>query len=233
MLYRVNISTGTPTVVRSPVGDGTRTINGIGFNAADGYIYGAIGTGTSTNLLRISSSGSSVAFGSLSFTISGGDVDEKGYYWGTDTGSSWVQIDLRPGSTTYGQTISTGTATVAPDYPIYDWAYVVGGGDCLYAVAYNPGILGLLNASSFLLQFNRTTKAWKTIANYGNIVPRLLTSSTWGAVYASDDKALYASENGSGQIWKLPLGGTAATLVSTGPTSTTNDGARCINAKGL
>ncbi|KAK7748248.1 hypothetical protein SLS62_008800 [Diatrype stigma] len=184
-------------------------------------------------MIRISSSGLSVVFGSLSFTINGGDVDEKGYYWGTDTGNNWVQIDLRPGSTTYGQTISAGTVAVAPDYPIYDWAYVAGGGDYLYAVAYSPGIIGLLNASTFLLQFNRATKAWKTIANYGNIVPRLLSSTTWGAVYASDDKALYASENGSGQIWKLPLSGAPASPISYGPTSTTNDGARCINAKGL
>lgn len=221
-------------MIKSPVGDG-RTINGIGFNAADNYIYGAVGTGTSTNLIRISSSGSSVVFGSLSYTISGGDVDENGYYWGTDNGNKWVQIDLRLGSATYGQIVTSGTVTTAPEYPIYDWAYVSGGGNYLYAVGYSYGLVGIF-ANTYLLQFNRATKAWKTITNYGNIVPNLISTTTWGAVYASDDNALYASENGSGQIWKLPLppaAGSTAKKVSNGPSASSNDGARCINAKGL
>lgn len=178
-----------------------------------------------------------MVFGNLTFTISGGDVDESGYYWGTDTGNQWVQIDLRPGSSAYGQVVTAGTvaAANAPQYPIYDWAYVAGGGNYLYAVGYSPGVLGLALANTYLLQFNRATKAWKTLTNYGNIVPSIITSSTWGAVYASDDNALYASENGSGQIWKLPLppaSGTTATKISNGPSANSNDGARCINAKG-
>lgn len=225
-------------MIKSAVGDG-RTINAIGYNIADNYIYGALGTDASTNLIRISASGASVTFGSVGFTVSGGDVDENSQYWATDNGNKWIQIDLKPGSTTYGQTISTGTVSKLPDYAVYDWAYIPGIPNYLYAIGYDYGALGLVGlfANTYLMQFDRRTKTWKTLTNYGNIIPKILSgTTTWGAAYASDDKALYASENGSGIIWKFPLpesGSTTAKQVSNGPKASTNDGARCVNAKGL
>ena len=167
--------------------------------------------------------------------MNAGDVDENSHYWATDKGNKWVQIDLKPGSTTYGQTLSTGTVTKAPDSAVYDWAYVPGIPYYLYAIGYEYNLLGLFT-NTYLLQFDRRTKTWKTITNYGNIVPKLLGSSTWGAVYASDDKALFASENESGVIWKFSLpesGSTTAKQMSPGLKASTNDGARCINARGL
>ncbi|KAI1501373.1 hypothetical protein F5X99DRAFT_428502 [Biscogniauxia marginata] len=224
-LYRVDIATGSATLVKGDVGDG-RNINAMGYNVGDNFLYAAIG-GVPGNLIRISASGDSAIVNSLNLTTAAtaGDVDENSQYWVTSNGRQWSQIDLLPGSPTFGTTRDSGTA-ILPEMTVIDWAYVPGGGNYLYGLGHNA-----LYASTVLMSFDRATHTWSTLTDFGNIAGR----NAWGAVYASDDGYLYGSENHSGQIWRFPLPGRGITPVriSDGPQTVNNDGARCIRAENL
>ncbi|KAI0602074.1 hypothetical protein F4775DRAFT_603668 [Biscogniauxia sp. FL1348] len=224
-LYRVNITTGASELIKQVVGDG-RNINAMGYNVADNFLYAAIG-GAPGNLIRISATGSSVILDSLELStpVYAGDIDENSQYWITTAGRPWAQIDLRPGSPTFGATVRRGIASL-PGQTVIDWAYVPGGGDALYGLGHDAFYL-----STTLMRFDRATHAWTALTDFGNIAGM----NAWGAVYASDDGFLYGSENTSGQIWRFPLParGTRAVRVSRGPTSASNDGARCIRAQNL
>ncbi|CAJ2505006.1 Uu.00g124000.m01.CDS01 [Anthostomella pinea] len=167
-LYRVNITNENTTLVKIGLGDGTRTINAMGYNIADNFLYAAIGTAPTTNLnlIRISADGTSNILGSLNVTyaVNSGDVDGNSQYWATAGGSQWLQVDLMPGSSTYGMTLANG--------------------DALYALAYAPQY-----TATILVRFDRTTHVWTQLTNFGNIAGE----NAWGAVYASDDGFLYGS----------------------------------------
>lgn len=49
-----------------------------------------------------------------------------------------------------------------------------------------------------------------------------------GAVYGIDTGILYASDNGSGEIWSFPVNGSDVAKVTDEPRSGSNDGARCV-----
>ncbi|KAK8094605.1 hypothetical protein PG997_001290 [Apiospora hydei] len=197
----------------------------MGYNVGDNFLYGAIGQGANTDLIRIAASGDSIILGSLNGTagvnLNAGDVDENNHYWATASGKQWIQVDLKPGSPTFLRTLASGTAN--PTYSQIDWAYVPGGGNYLWGLAFNTGY-----TSTYLQRFDRTTRTWSVFTNFGNVAG----NNQWGAVYASDDGFLYGSENTSGQIWKfpLPVNGTAAVKISNGPAASSNDGARFIKA---
>jgi len=234
-LLSVNISSGASSTIRNGVGNGYDPVNAIGYNSLDNYLYGTVyyALNLSSSLIRIGSNGDSqIILPALPFTLSGalggfpgaGDVDEQGQYWVTVGGQSWVQIDLKPGSATYGKVRNTGVASLANF--VTDWAWVPGGGDALYGFAYNPlAILAL--SRTYLMRFDRAQKSWTQVADYGNLVG----ANQWGAVYAGDDGFLYASEQSTGQIWRFPLNGTTPVRVATGPSGENNDGARCVRAR--
>ncbi|KAF4951435.1 hypothetical protein FSARC_12918 [Fusarium sarcochroum] len=220
-LYRVDIATGKTTLVASNIGPGGY-INGIGYNRFDNQIYGMVTTSTGSRLIKIGADGSWTL---LSATVSNrniimGDIDNTGSYWISDTGRPWWRIDLYPTSPTYGQVIQSGTAS--HDNYIADWAFVPGGGDYLYALQYTV-------SSSTLVRFSRTSYTWTTLKAFGD----LTGDNVWGGLYASQDGILYGSENSSGNIYKFPLRPTIGnpSFVSAGPSTSWNDGARCIDSQ--
>lgn len=230
-LFRVNITSGNTTLVRTPVGPGGG-INAMGYNVVDNFLYAAVTTsgvsGSIQALLRIDGQGNYDIINNLnnSQSFNSGDVDENAQWWGTASGNYWMQVDLLPGSPTYGRTVASGTAP-GPAYPIIDWAYVPGGGDNLYGIGYgsNSGQTAFFGT---LQSFNRTAKTWTTLTSFGPVAGK----DQYGAVYASDDGSLFGSENNSGMIYKFPLpqNGTVPTFVAQGPKATSNDGARCAKA---
>ncbi|KAK8087080.1 hypothetical protein PG994_002054 [Apiospora phragmitis] len=203
-LYRVNITKGTYALVKSPVGDGARGINAMGYNVGDNFLYGALGTGTNTNLIRIAASGDSkiLASPNVTFSLNSGDVDENSQYWATVSGNQWIQVDLKPRSATFGADGSDRDGE--PDIR-----------------AVRLGVLRTCNGSTGL-------RTWTGFTIFGNIAG----NNQWGAVYASDDGFLFGSENKGGEIWRfpLPVKGTAAVKISNGAPASSNDGARCIKA---
>jgi hypothetical protein len=143
-----------------------------------------------------------------------GDVDEAGQLWVAYNGRNWVQINLATNAV-----VASGTAN--PAISIYDWAYVPGGGNYLYAIAVDT--LGL----TYLYRFDRGPgKAFSQVGlGYGLILP---ANGVVGAVYAGTDGFLYGSENSGGRVYRFSLNGNTATLITTGPTASSNDGAHCI-----
>ncbi|KAJ4323976.1 hypothetical protein N0V84_004068 [Fusarium piperis] len=222
-LYRVEITTGKTTLIKSGIGPGG-WINGIGYNRYDDYIYGMVMDDTGSQLIRIGADG---GWTLLSARVSNrnvimGDIDNQGRYWFSDAGRPWWAIDLYPGSSTYGKIILSGTAT--HDDGMADWAFVPGGGDYMYAIQYT-------STSSTLTRFSRTSYTWQTLKAFGNITGQ----NVWGALYAAADGNLYGSENTSGNIYKFPIAPTIGTpkFLSSGPVSSWNDGARCIDSESI
>ncbi|RBR17069.1 uncharacterized protein FIESC28_06571 [Fusarium coffeatum] len=224
-LYRVEITTGKTTLIKSNVGPGG-WINGIGYNKFDNYIYGMHMDDTGTQLIRIGGDGGWTLLPARTNdrTINMGDIDNQGRFWISNQGEAWWAIDLMPGSATYGKIILSGTAKNTLNCA--DWAFVPGGGDYMYAVMYDDN-----GDTSTLCRFSRTTYTWQTLKAYGNVAG----DNLWGAAYASQDGSLYGSENSSGQIFKFPIAPTIGTpkFIAAGPVSSWNDGARCIDSQSL
>jgi hypothetical protein len=215
-LYRVDLTTGETTQVATGLGANT-SINSIGYNTLDNYIYGyQSSTGT---ILQISADGTTVTIDADSPPSGSniGDIDSNGHYWvGTET--SWAEIDLAPGSATYGQTLASGTTSGTLGYAVADWVYIPDAGEYMYAI-------GSVTSTSetALLRFDLSTHDWEVVFEYG-----ALGVIGVGAVYGMNNGTLYASENGNGQIWQFPVSGGTPFEVSQGPASGNNDGARCV-----
>ncbi|KAH8801368.1 hypothetical protein F5884DRAFT_512945 [Xylogone sp. PMI_703] len=214
-LYRVDLSTGTETTVNANVGDGSNA-NAIAYNTLDNYLYAYQAAGT--KLLRIFSDGSSevVTEAASLGSVNIGDIDLNGRYWVSSGGASWWQLDLYPGSSTYGKVINSGTADHFGLH-VDDWVYLPNEGQYLWSVAHNN-----TSGGTTLIRFSMTTHTWEQVTNYPNV-----KSDVWGAQYGMNNGTIYASDNASGEIWQFPIGGTPFKM-SGGPTSGDNDGARCV-----
>ncbi len=229
-LYGVDIASGDAFLIRNGVGDG-HSINSMGYNVADNYLYATSqnttnGVPGTAHLIRIAANGDSIIQQLLPSAVAynTGDVDEQSQFWASNGGQTWIKLDLNPSSGTYGTIVDSG-ATVLTPFNIADWAYVPGNGDYLWGLASDTSL-----TFTFLVRFSRQTKSWTTLTNFGSIAG----TQTWGAVYASADGYLYASENASGEIWRFPLPSSATQVVqqiSNGPPSSSNDGARCIDSE--
>ncbi|KEF52491.1 uncharacterized protein A1O9_11333 [Exophiala aquamarina CBS 119918] len=194
-------------------------MNAIGYNLLDNFIYGYAATDRTINrlapdgtLTRISTLPAS---GSMSWNA--GDIDSSGILWLNFLGTTWARVNMVPGASNFGSLVDSGSTTGLPsDLSVIDWVFLPGQGQNLYAIASRTG-------ASFLYQFSMTTKAWTQLRSYGSVA-----GNTWGAGYAAPDGSLFASDNATGQIWRFPLNG-AASFVSQGPVSSSNDGARCAS----
>jgi uncharacterized repeat protein (TIGR01451 family) len=201
-------------------------VNAVGYNTLDDYFYGiAIENG---HLVRIGANGSftdlgvPTGTGGAGFNV--GDFDANGHYWVTTSASpsEYFEIDLVPGSPTYGTVVSSGTKGLpGGEFPGADWGFTNG---AFYSVGTDT------NANSILVKFDPATGN-QTIASVmtdssGAAVGALLV----GAVYVDASGYLYASDNTSGNIYRINTVTGATILLSAGPASGGNDGARCALA---
>lgn len=252
LFYEVDLSEAFP-YLQNVLTDGPFYIDAIGYNIQDDFVYGLAQSGFGAgDLIRIGQGGRSqvvkagVAPSILAGTVTpflAGDVDNNGIYWACTTttgtnGQVYIGVDLIPGSATYGQVIYSGTTTLP--YPIFDWAYVPGGGNYLYALGQVPANpFTFTPASTALLQFSLTSFTWSTAKTsftlplpVVNTPVTIVGTNTWGAVYASSTGNLYAVEASSGSTYEFPVLGTstAATFFSQFLPQGQIDGARCYNA---
>jgi hypothetical protein len=216
-LYRVDLTTGNTAQVRSGLGANT-SINAIGYNTKDNFIYGS--QDSTHTIIRIAADGTSSTVAGASAPPAGsnvGDIDSNGHYWVSAGGQNWAEIDLAPGSPTYGTTLAKGTA--APfGLGVADWVYIPFAGEYLYAVGQNT-----TSGGASLIRFNMATHAWERVANYPT-----LSANGFGAQYGMNNGTLYGSDNVSGGIWQFPISGAPPFKVSQGPAAGNNDGARCV-----
>jgi hypothetical protein len=226
-LYTVDLQTSQTLAYRT-LGDGGTSVNGIGYNPIDFYIYGFT---AASLLVRVSDTGSLTR---ISSNANGfgywliGDIDINGNLWSANpaninTGTMlWQQINLNPAiRATYGQIIGNGTSTGC-NYRFADWAYVPGGGRYLYAVGIPAD-----RVTPYVVRWGMDSHNCETLGQVQNLI--LPQQTEWGAFYASNDGFLYGSDNTGGRIYKFNIRSPYnATLMATGPANSENDGARCI-----
>ncbi|KAG9511889.1 hypothetical protein KCV07_g9856, partial [Aureobasidium melanogenum] len=222
-LSRLNLSSNVQTTISTNVGNDS--INAMGYNVLDNYLY-AIETGTPNRVIRIDSAGKATTVGSLPagnfYNV--GDFDGNGNLWISAAGEQWARIELTPGSTTFGHTTSNGTSsTTNLNSGPSDWVYLPQQGEYFYSVTQGT--------SPQLVRWSLTTHTWSVVRTYGNIDGR--TSgliNQFGALYAVGSDTFYASDNGSGALYRFNVTSGNPTKIRDGSTTTRNDGARCILA---
>jgi uncharacterized repeat protein (TIGR01451 family) len=219
LVQQVDLATGEFT----ELGQTTDQLNGVGYNTLDNYFYGA--DFDTEQIVKVNSDLSLEPVptpAGWSRTLIG-DFDEAGHYW-TSNNNEIFEVDYAPGSPTYGQMIHTGTLGPLPPTVTNggaDWAWINGS---LYMAG--------LDASRkiHLVQINPQTGVRTDLTPGGLIADNAPGATAFGAVYVDSSGNLYASDNGSGQIFRISTKTLQAIKVANGPTAGGNDGARCALA---
>jgi uncharacterized repeat protein (TIGR01451 family) len=219
-IYQVDLASGAYT----NYGTTADNVNAVGYNILDNYVYGY--DQNAGELVRVSSDGSLTPLGlpagvnaALAYNV--GDVDSSGHYWmmdGNVNPAQWYEIDLAPGSPTYGEVIESGTAAVPAGVTnLSDWAFING---ALYTVS------TATSGPAALVKFDPATGQ---LSNLGPVagVPG---TDFYGAVYSDAAGDLFASNNTTGEIYRVNVSNVTGIAVSQGPTSGNNDGERCATA---
>jgi uncharacterized repeat protein (TIGR01451 family) len=219
LVQQIDLATGEYT----ELGQTADQVNGVGYNTLDNYFYGS--DFDTEQIVKINSDLSlepvPTPAGVARDLI--GDFDEAGHYW-VSNNNEIFEVDYAPGSPTYGQLIHTGTLGPLPPTVTNggaDWAWINGS-------LYMAGLDAARNIH--LVQINPQTGVRTDLTPAGLIADNAPGATAFGAVYVDSSGNLYASDNGSGQIFRISTKTLQAIKVSNGPTSGGNDGARCALA---
>lgn len=221
-VYAIDLASGNSYLAASDITAGN--INAAAYNPADGYIWGYLSTPSKT-IVRIGKDFQTTSFEIPELTTGNkyvGDISPQGIYYFKAGGTSYFKIDLNPNSATYTQYIST--ETLSQNISIHDWAFNAVDGN-LYAVEKN---------SNILYRINPTTSVVEALGE----VPILAgLGYTYGAVYFDANGRFYVSANDTGTIYVIQnvqnivaSGAMDSNLFAFGPSSSSNDGARCPTA---
>ncbi|WP_292947955.1 T9SS type A sorting domain-containing protein [Olleya sp. UBA1516] len=221
-VYAVDLASGNAFIAAKDITPGN--INAAAYNPTDGFIWGYLSSPSKT-IVRIGSD-----FQTTTFTIpeltSGnkyvGDISPNGIYYFKAGGTSYFKVDLDPSSATYTQYLST--ESLSQNISIHDWAFNAVDGN-LYAVEKHTNILYRIDPSTSVVQAL-------------GAVPILSgLSYTYGAVYFDADGRFYVSANETGTVYVIqnvqdvtPSTIMDSNLFAFGPSSASNDGARCPTA---
>ncbi|MBE7688165.1 T9SS type A sorting domain-containing protein [Tenacibaculum finnmarkense genomovar ulcerans] len=221
-VYSIDLASGSSYLAAENITPGS--INAAAYNPADGFIWGSLSTPAKT-IVRIGDD-----FLTTSFYIDElptnnryiGDISAQGVYYLKGGGSTYYKIDLDPNSATYSQHLAT--ANLSKNISIHDWAFNAVDGN-LYAVEKNTNIL---------YRINPTTSIVESLG----VVPILSgLSYTYGAVYFDASGRFYVSANQTGTIYVIQsvqdltgINTIDSNLFAFGPSSASNDGARCPTA---
>ena len=105
-IYALDLASGSSYIVKEDVTPGN--INAVGYNPADGYIWGSVSTPEKT-IVRIGKNFNVESFYIDELPTSGryvGDVNSEGIYYLKGGGASYFKIDLNPESVNYTKYIS-------------------------------------------------------------------------------------------------------------------------------
>ncbi len=221
-VFAIDLASGNSISVAQNITAGN--INGAGYNAKDGYIWGYL-TSPSKSIVRIGKN-----FNTTIYTIPAlpdgsryvGDVSPEGIYFFKSGGSTYYKIDLDPASPSYLQYL--GSFELSQSINVHDWAFNAADGN-LYTVEQGTNILYRVNPLNGV------------VTNLG-VVPVLLGNNyTYGAVYFDLAGSFYVSANQTGTVYVVRdvkdlngLIGMNSNLFAFGPSSSSNDGARCPTA---
>ncbi|MCB4799406.1 DUF6923 family protein [Neotamlana laminarinivorans] len=221
-VYAVDLASGNSYLVAQDVTPGD--INAAAYNPADGYIWGSLKTPAKT-IVRIGKDFSTTTFYIDELPTSNryvGDVSSNGIYYLKGGGTTYYAIDVNPESATYGEHLAT--KTLSQNINVHDWAFNAVDGK-LYTVEKNTNILYRIDAET-------------GIVNNLGVVPIISgLTYTYGAVYFDASGRFYVSANQTGTIYVIQsvqdingLNVIESNLFAFGPSSASNDGARCPTA---
>ena len=221
-IYALDLASGNSYLVKEDVTDGN--VNAVGYNPADGYIWGSVSTPAKT-IIRIGKNFNTESFYIDELPTSNryiGDVSSEGIYYLKGSGTSYHKIDLNPDSATYTKFIST--ENLSKNLSIADWAFNAVDGK-LYTVE---------KSSNHLYRINPETSK---VIDLGEVPALKGLNYAYGAVYFDASGRFYISANQTGTVYvvqnvqTLEVGGSInSNLFAYGPSSSSNDGARCPSA---
>lgn len=215
--FGVNIDVGSYVTLESNMG--TAKINGVGYSKHDDFIYGwdygeaslsridSTFTKTLLNVSKPSGAPTSIYVGDVS-------LDENAWY-GYRPKYGLYRIDL----TTFVMELSSPPSQF--------------GNPSIYDLAFHPD-----NSLAYSIDANGYLWEIDVASGTTNRLNQLLDknalgySLTFGAVYFDVDGNFYASNNSNGYIFKVAINGNQSTaeFFAYGPSSNSNDGARCALA---
>ena len=224
-IYAIDLASGISTLVATDVTPGN--INAAAYNPTDGYMWGYLSAPSNT-IVRIGNDFSVTTYYIPELTTGSkyvGDISSDGIYYFKASGSTYYKVDLNPSSSTYTQYLSTESLSLSLN--VHDWAFNAVDGQ-LYTVEQATNILYRINPINGV------------VTSLG-VVPILAgLSYTYGAVYFDAEGSFYVSANQTGTIYIIDevqnLNGSNAissNLFAFGPSSSSNDGARCPTASVL
>lgn len=215
--YGVNIDVGSYAILESNLG--LDKLNGVGYSKHDDFIYGwdygaasltridATFSKTSLKLNKPSGVPKSIYVGDVSLT-------ENAWY-GYRSGYGLYRVDL--------QTLDMQLSSPPSKF----------GNPAIYDLAFHPanGFAYSIDSNGYLWQLdviNGTSTRLNQLLNKNELNYRL----TFGAVYFDVDGNFYASNNSNGYVFKVTIDGvhSSAEFFAYGPSSNSNDGARCALA---
>ncbi|MBB1313602.1 MULTISPECIES: LruC domain-containing protein [Aliivibrio] len=215
--YGISLDVGSYNTLSWKVGEGK--INGIGYNVHDDYIYGwDYGAQTLTQIgsdfISTPLSVSNLQVGPTSFYVGDVSTIENAWY-GYRVNKGFFRIDLD----TLEMTKVASSATVG-NLRILDMAFHPDDG-IIYSVD-NYGYLYKIDPST-----GGSTKLNQVISSSS-----VGHSLSFGAQYFDVDGNLYLSNNGNGYIYIVSINdsNSSSAFFAYGPSSNSNDGARCAFA---
>ncbi|MBU2997380.1 T9SS type A sorting domain-containing protein [Cellulophaga baltica] len=221
-IYALDLASGGSYLVAEDVTPGS--INAAAYNSADGYIWGYLST-PSRSIVRIGKDFTPDIYNIPDLPDGGnkyvGDINTDGIYYFRSGGTKYYSVDLNPESNSHLE--YTGTKTLTKSINIHDWAFNAVDGK-LYTVEKTTNILYRITAETGVVE------------SLG-IVPILAgLNYTYGAVYFDVDGNFYVSANQTGSVYKInsvqtiDISGIVSNIFAFGPSSASNDGARCPTA---
>ncbi|ALJ06479.1 hypothetical protein APS56_15645 [Pseudalgibacter alginicilyticus] len=221
-VFAIDLASGNSYEVATNITGGN--INATAYNPADGYIWGSLST-PDKSIVRIGKNFETTTFYIDELPTNNryvGDVSADGIYYLKSGGTTYYTINLNPESNNYGKYIKT--LDLSKSINIHDWAFNAVDGK-LYTVEKKTNILYRIEAETGSME------------NLGAVPILSGLKYTYGAVYFDASGRFYVSANETGTIYVIQnvqnLTGTnimESNLFAFGPSSSSNDGARCPTA---
>lgn len=221
-VYAIDLASGSSSLVAEDITPGS--INAAAYNPADGYIWGSLSSPAKT-IVRIGEDFQTTTFYVDELPSSNryvGDISASGVYHLKGGGTTYYKIDVDPSSATYTQHLST--ENLSTNINIHDWAFNAVD-NMLYTVEKNTNKLYRIDPNT------------NNVQSLGTVPILSGLSYTYGAVYFDASGRFYVSANQTGTIYVIQSvqdltgsNGMVSNLFAFGPSSSSNDGARCPTA---
>lgn len=221
-VYAIDLASGSAYEVATDITPGR--INAAGYNPADGYIWGYVSE-PANSIVRIGKNFNVSIYEIPELPNGGryvGDVSATGIYHFKGGGTTYFKVNLDPESENYIKYESTNT--LSENINIHDWAF-----NAVDGMLYTVG-----KGTNHLYRINGDTG---NVNDLGEIPILAGLNYTYGAVYFDASGRFYVSANQTGTIYIVynvqdlePGAAMNSNLFAYGPSSASNDGARCPTA---